>query len=209
MSPTIFAPEAEVSSNRSLLFKTLAVAAAAGLLFQIGHFVEHALQFLIWILGDLSNICGRDTPWMSQWVENLVRRGGATFFPTAEPARQMTLGMEILHLIGNSIFLGALACLYYCVRSKWIRWALYIEAFHLYEHISLTATAFYLGKPVGMSTLFGASNVFGDREFAVGWRVTWHFVMNLLPLPFAMVGLMQRSKARQLERRSRSNSTTS
>jgi len=103
----------------------------------------------------------------------------------------MMRGMEVLHLIGNSIFLAGLASLYYCVPSKWVRWALYIETFHLYENISLTATAYFLGKPIGMSTLFGAVNVIGEREFAVGCRVTWHFVMNLLPMPFAMVGLME------------------
>ena len=53
----------------------IAVVAGAGLAFQVGHFAEHALQFAIWILGDLSNICGRDTPWMSPWVTEMVRQG--------------------------------------------------------------------------------------------------------------------------------------
>jgi hypothetical protein len=99
--------------------------------------------------------------------------------------------MEVLHLIGNGIFLAGLACLYYCLPSRWVRWALYIEGFHLYEHIMLTTTAFFVGKPIGMSTLFGGASVIGDREFAVGCRVTWHFAMNLLPMPFAMPGLME------------------
>jgi hypothetical protein len=163
--------------------------AALGLLFQIGHFAEHAFQFAVWILGDLSNICGRDTPWMSAWATELVRQIGL-LFPTADPARRMMLGMEVLHLIGNSIFLSSLACLYYCVRSKWVRWAFYIEVFHLYEHIILTSTAYFVGKPIGMSTLFGGVNLI-DREFAVGYRVTWHFAMNLLPMPFAMTGLTE------------------
>jgi hypothetical protein len=110
--------------------------------------------------------------------------------------RQMMLGMEILHLLGNGIFLTALACLYACVPSKWVRWAIYIETFHLYEHISLTATAYFIGKPIGMSTLFGAAYL-GPREFTVGCRVSWHFAMNLLPMPFAMIGLMQHFRADQ------------
>jgi len=165
--------------------------ATFGLLFQVGHFAEHAFQFGVWILGDLSNICGRDTPWMSPWVNGLVEQTGSRLFPAADAPRRMMLGMEVLHLIGNSIFLTGLACLYYCVRSKWVRWALYIETFHLYEHISLTASAYFIGKPIGMSTLFGGVGAIGDREFAVGCRVTWHFIMNLLPMPFAMIGLME------------------
>jgi hypothetical protein len=72
-----------------------------------------------------------------------------------------------------------------------VRWAIYIEAFHLDEHIMLTATACFVGKPIGMSTLFGGVSAIGDSEFAVGCSVTWHFVMNLLPMPFAMTGLME------------------
>jgi len=72
-----------------------------------------------------------------------------------------------------------------------MRWGgLYIEGFQLYEHIMLTSTAFFVGKPIGLSTLFGGVGLSG-KEFAVGVRVTWHFVMNLLPMPFAMLGLME------------------
>jgi hypothetical protein len=180
----------------------LGTVATLGLLFQVGHFAEHAIQFSVWILGELSNICGRDTPWMSVWATELVRQLGGLLFPTAEATRRMMLGMEVLHLIGNSIFLAGLACLYYCVRSKWVRWALYIEAFHLYEHILLTSTAYFVGKPIGISTLFGGANIIGDREFAVGYRVSWHFAMNLLPMPFAMTGVMEywRQSRRRLGR---------
>jgi|tagenome__1003787_1003787.scaffolds.fasta_scaffold20664422_2 hypothetical protein len=174
----------------------LGMIAGLGLLFQVGHFAEHAFQFAVWVLGDLSNICGRDTPWMSPWVTELVRQTGVLLFPAADEARRMMLGMELLHLIGNSIFLVGLGSLYYCIPSKWVRWALYIEAFHLYEHIMLTTTAFFVGTPIGMSTLFGGVTVIGSREFSVGCRVTWHFAMNLLPMPFAMVGLMEHWRLR-------------
>ena len=119
------------ADSRVLLW--LGSVAALGLLFQIGHFAEHAIQFTVWLLGDLSNICGRDTPWMSLWATELVRNIGLWLFPTAGAGRRMMLGMETLHLIGNSIFLTSLACLYYCVRSKWVKWALLVETFHLYE----------------------------------------------------------------------------
>jgi hypothetical protein len=173
------------------LVGALSLVAILGLAFQIGHFAEHAFQFAVWILGDLSNICGRDTPWMSPWVTALVQQSGILMFPARDPAAQMMLGMEVLHLIANGIFLTSLVCLYCWIPSKWVRWALYIETFHLCEHLSLTATAYFVGKPIGMSTLFGQANLIGDREFAVGCRVTWHFVMNLLPMPFAMIALME------------------
>ena len=179
------------SKDLLTLFAVAATIAALSLAFQVGHFAEHAFQFAIWVLGDLSEICGRDTAWMSPWVTAFVGTLGATLFPTAEAPRQMMLGMEILHLVGNGIFLGGLVCLYYCVPSKWVRWAVFIETFHLGEHVMLTASAYYLGVPIGISTLFGQARDLGGTEFAVGYRVSWHFAMNLLPMPFAMIGIME------------------
>jgi len=172
------------------LMMVLWTAAILGLLFQVGHFFEHAFQFVVWCLGDLSQICGRNTPWISAWAGDLVRQIGLVVAPTADAARGSMLGLEVLHLIGNSIFLATLGCLWYLTRNTWVRWGFYIEAFHLYEHIMLTSTAFFIGKPIGLSTLFGAAGL-GSREFAVGTRVSWHFVMNLLPMPFAMMGIME------------------
>lgn len=169
----------------------IAVIAGLGLAFQVGHFAEHAIQFGVWVLGEQSQICGRATLWMSPWVTQFVQRVGVALFPAAGVPRQTMMGTEILHLIGNCIFLVSLGCLYHCRRSRWIRWALYIEGFHFYEHLMLTATAGFVGKPIGLSTLFGGSSVIGSTEFAVGYRVTWHFAMNLLPMPFAMIGLME------------------
>lgn len=168
----------------------IASVAVLAMAFQVGHFAEHAFQFVVWLLGDLSGICGRDTPWMSSPVTDAVRSAGAVLVPSAAAPRQMMIGLEVLHLIGNSIFLMGLACLYAWIPSKWIRWAWYIEGFHLLEHIMLTVSALYFGKPLGISTLFGHSIDFG-REAAVGYRVTWHFIMNLFPMPFAMIGMMK------------------
>src|SRR4051794_5412268 len=99
----------------------LGVVAALGLIFQIGHFAEHAFQFGVWVLGDWSNICGRDTPWMSPWAMDLVQQIGLFVAPSGDAARRAMLGMEVLHLIGNGIFLTALVCLYVCLPSKWVR----------------------------------------------------------------------------------------
>jgi hypothetical protein len=176
----------EVQNLRLFLW----TVAALGLLFQVGHFFEHAFQWVVWLLGDMSEICGRDTPWVSGWVRDFIDKVGLTVAPAADAPRRWMLGLEVLHLIGNGIFLATLGLLYHLTRNKWVRWGLYIETFHLYEHIMLTSTAFFVGKPIGLSTLFGAVGL-GSKEFAVGVRVTWHFVMNLLPMPFAMLGLME------------------
>ncbi len=93
-----------------------------------------------------------------------------------------------MHIVGNSIFLVGLWSLFCLRRNVWVKWALIIETFHLYEHIMLTVTVFTVGKPIGLSTLFGSSFLL-DKETAVGIRVTWHFVMNLFPMPFAMIGM--------------------
>ena len=63
----------------------------------------------------------------------------------------------------------------------------------------LTASAYFVGKPIGLSTLFGGTAVLGSREFQVGFRVTWHFAMNLLPLPFAMKGIAEQWRCSRAE----------
>lgn len=172
------------------MIKIAAMIAISGMAFQIGHFGEHAFQFIVWCLGDLSQICGRDTPWASWWVKDGIAAVGGYVVPGAPPARLAMIGLEVLHLIGNTIFLTALIALYLWMPSSWVKWACFIEGFHLYEHIMLTTTAIYLGKPIGLSTLFGAVGGM-EKEAAVGIRVSWHFVMNLFPMPLAMIGMME------------------
>jgi hypothetical protein len=60
----------------------------------------------------------------------------------------------------------------------------------------LTVSAYFIGKPIGLSTLFGGAGMIGSREFAVGYRVSWHFAMNLLPMPFAMIGMMEHMRGK-------------
>jgi hypothetical protein len=173
----------------------LAIFVALGLAFQVGHFIEHAVQFGVWLSGKYqwiaSSFCGRGTPYMSPLVTEMVRFMGAFLFPEATVARQMMMGMEILHLIGNSIFLATIAGVYYFIPSTCVRYAFFIEGAHLCEHLALTLSAYYLGKPIGLSTLFGQAPLWLESEAAVGWRVSWHFAMNLLPMPFVMIAMMR------------------
>lgn len=185
-------PPAWRLSIRSVLVAVVVL----GVTFQICHFVEHAVQFGMWVFGD------RSAPWMSgpaMWLVHLI---GNFVMPVphnnlhtaAFSAQQMMVGMEVLHLIGNSIFLVTIACLYVLLPTKWVRWALYIESFHLCEHLMLTTSAIFLGKPLGFSTLFGYSGLFWFKEGMVGYRVFWHFAMNLIPTVLVMVALMPRKR---------------
>jgi hypothetical protein len=155
---------------------TLTGAVAAGIVFQAGHFVEHAVQMGVFIFGS------HTTPYMSPIAMYLTHLLGTYFFPAKQMAFQMAAGMEILHLIGN-------------LPTPTVRTALWIETFHLYEHIMLTSTVVFLGKAVGLSTLFGGAEVLGGHEFAVGFRVSWHFVLNLVPTIYVLRALMRDAPA--------------
>jgi hypothetical protein len=152
------------------------------LAFQVGHFVEHAVQFAVWVCGTsqwvLSNFCGRNIPYMSGPVTRAVSAVGAYLFPNGDVVRQMMMGTEILHLVGNTIFLTTIAGVFYFIPTRLVRYAFYIEAAHLCEHVSLTLSAYYLGTPIGMSTLLGQAPLLWGKELAVGWRVSWHFVLR-------------------------------
>jgi hypothetical protein len=181
---------------RSETFITiLAASVGLGLAFQTGHFIEHAVQFGVWIGGRfdwvVATFCGRDVPYMSPPVMAMARAGGAWMLPQADSARQMMVSMEVLHLIGNFIFLTTIAGAHCLMPSKWTRWALIVEGAHLCEHLALTLTAIYIGKPIGISTLFGQAPYYLGKSGAVGYRVTWHFALNLLPMPFVMIGMLK------------------
>lgn len=185
---------AGVARNETFV-TALAAIVGLGLAFQTGHFVEHAVQFGVWIGGRFDWVaaafCGRDVPYMSPPAMAMVRVIGQWSVPDADPARQMMVGMEVLHLIGNVVFLATIAGAAYLMPSKWMRWALYIEGAHLCEHLALTLTAYYIGKPIGISTLFGDASYYLGKSGAVGYRVSWHFVLNLLPMPFVMIGMLK------------------
>ena len=93
------------------------VRAAAGLTvlalaFQYGHFLEHIIQAGAWIAGHT------DTPYMTQfgyWLSHLL---GTTFFGSETPDRIHKLGMELLHLFGNAIYMLGIVGLWWFVRTK-------------------------------------------------------------------------------------------
>jgi hypothetical protein len=193
------------AAQREAFITILAALVGLGLAFQTGHFIEHAVQFGVWIGGQFdwvaATFCGRDLPYMSPPVTAMVRAAGAWMLPQADAARQMMVSMEVLHLVGNFIFLTTIAGAHFLMPSKWTRWALYIEGAHLCEHLALTLTAIYIGRPIGISTLFGEAPYYLGKSGAVGYRVTWHFALNLLPMPFVMIGMLKHKAMMALDTR--------
>ena len=84
---------------RPWLFRTCAALIVVGVLGQIGHLTEHVAQAGYWLQHPNS------PPWMTPWGSGLALGMGQV--DTAKP----TLGMEILHLTGNFIFLAGLAAI--------------------------------------------------------------------------------------------------
>lgn len=170
-----------------------------GVCFQIFHFIEHLVQFGVWVGGK------HDQPYMSPIAMHFSHHLGELIVPscTCPPKpdgviqicpNQMMIGMELLHLIGNGIFLATIAGIFYFMPTRWVKYAFMIELFHLYEHIMLTSSVLAIKQPIGLSTLFGGAEALGGHEFAVGYRVSWHFVMNLIPSTMIMIAYMRRKR---------------
>jgi len=90
-----------------------------------------------------------------------------------------TLGMELLHLVGNTLFLlGVLALLIgtpFSNRRGAATIAFVFEGTHLLEHIILTSSVLNGSPAWGSSTLF--ANISGAQLST--HRIWWHFVMNI------------------------------
>lgn len=150
------------------------------LAFQIVHFGEHTYQTSVWLAGE------REKPQMTALGMWAMHEVGMMFFPDEPFLRQSKLGLEVLHLVGNGIFLIGIIALYSFIRVKSVLWAMIIEGFHLYEHVSLTVSALALNKSIGMSTLFGLP--IGGLE-QVALRVWWHFIFNAIPTALVVIAI--------------------
>lgn len=159
--------------------------AVATLVFQVVHFIEHLAQLGYWMMHPSS------APWLTPWA----MAGRDMLVVDGTPAS----GNELLHLVGNLIFLAGLIALVILVwrvgRSigevPFLKPALWLEGIHVIEHVLLTGTYLAGGKAIGFTTLFGlASGPFGS-----GLRVWAHFLLNLVGTYFAvraMLGMKRR-----------------
>lgn len=154
------------------MYKVAVGLIGVGVVGQVGHFQEHVTQAGYWIANPYA------PAWMTPWADSFARGMGQV--DPGKPA----LGMEILHLTGNFIFLAGLVGVAQVTHRvagqlkarKWARMGVWMQTAHGIEHIVLTASvAMGASRAIGLSTWFGAIE---PGPALVTYRVWWHFVAN-------------------------------
>lgn len=168
-------------TSPSRLTGAAGLTAAVCLVVQAAHVFEHLLQFGYWVIHP------SQPPWMTPWAMWLHR-------PLMVDG-SMALGVELLHLFGNTVFFAGLVALavWYAAYGYRIRdcrplgIALAVQGVHLVEHVVLTITAAWAGTSVGVSTLFGLV----DGPVMTSWRVWFHFGINAVATWYALEAVRQ------------------
>lgn len=160
--------------------------AAGGLAFQVIHVLEHLLQLSFWALRP------EDKPWLSSWAAGTA--DGLQYFCSLVPiaGTPTSLGVEMLHLTGNVVFLGALTAWQVAMRSenrtiRALTIAERVQLFHVVEHVVLVGSLLAFDKALGLSTAFGAI----DGAALVALRVWFHFTINAVATVFALIAARQ------------------
>jgi len=144
-----------------------------GMVGQIGHLQEHVAQAAYWIGHPNAK------PWMTPWGTGLAKGFGQV--NTSKPS----LGMEILHLTGNFIFLAGLTGVVVVTTRarrtqafKWGKMGVWMQGIHGLEHVALTVSvALGAKRAIGMSTWFGTLPT-GPGLWT--YRIWWHALANLV-----------------------------
>lgn len=155
--------------------------AVAALIFQVVHFVEHVAQLGYWMTHPT------EAPWLTPWA----MAGRDLLVVDGTPAS----GNELLHLVGNLIFLAGLVALIALVwrlgqsigEVPFLKPALWLQGIHVLEHVLLTGTYLAAGKAIGFTTLFGLA----QGPFGSGLRVWAHFLLNLVGTYFAVRAVLE------------------
>lgn len=166
-------------------------ATSLALIFQLAHFAEHTIQAWQWIAGF------RNMPYMSPPATELSWILGEWIVPGEEDYHRIfKLGAESLHLIGNTVFLFGIIGLRILCKSKLVTLALIFQGIHLFEHIMLFSTEYFIHQAIGMSTLFGYFQPYGTDLYnhvtMTTFRVWWHFIVNLIPTVLAGYAVWRR-----------------
>lgn len=168
--------------GRARLHALLGIALAATA-FQVFHVAEHALQVGYWLLNPT------EAPWLTPWAA--VGRDALA----ATVDGRAGSGSELLHLVGNGLFLAGLVALQAAARQRDmsparlrnLRLAVVVQGVHVAEHVVLTATWFATGEALGVSTGFGLFEAGTTLGGAV--RVWFHFAINLVATLYALRAL--------------------
>jgi hypothetical protein len=189
-----------------LAFRLLIVLVVGTLSFQAVHFIEHLSQLGYWFVYPAA------TPWMTPWGR--VAADGLAAL--AGDYGGHATGMELLHLVGNSIFFIGIATMYLALRARGTdrremratRFVFWLQLVHVLEHVSLTSTYLFFGTPIGMSTLFGYSFHL-EGAWASSIRIWWHFTMVLVTTGAAVLALGELRRAGLFTTSAPPTSTTS
>ncbi|GAB3495875.1 DUF6008 family protein [Amycolatopsis cihanbeyliensis] len=158
---------------RPWLFRASAGVIILGIVGQLGHVQEHFAQVGYWVAHP------NERPWMTPWGTGLA--DGLGVVDMSKPS----LGMEILHMTGNFIFLAGLVGVMLITKRalntrarKWGRMGVWMQGIHGIEHVVLTlSVALGANQAIGMSTFFGFLDP-GPGLWT--YRIWWHFVANVV-----------------------------
>lgn len=168
-------------SNRSPARRAMQAVAAGGLTFQVIHVFEHAAQFVFWAAKPT------ETPWLSSWAAGTA--DGLAYFCSLVPLADQpaSIGVEMLHLTGNTVFFGALTAWQVAMRAekrqiRSLDIAEKVQMFHVGEHVLLVGSLIGFGEALGISTAFGAI----EGTALVALRVCFHFSINAVATFWAL-----------------------
>jgi Family of unknown function (DUF6008) len=159
--------------RRTWVYGATGTVIVLGVLGQIGHLQEHVAQAGYWVLHPEA------AAWMTPWGMGL-----SMGFQTVDMSRP-TLGMEILHFIGNLIFLAGMAAIMVITTRaratkarRWAKMGVWMQGIHGLEHLSLMLSVWLGAKhAIGLSTWFG---LLDPGPGATTYRIWWHFIANVI-----------------------------
>jgi hypothetical protein len=177
--------------RRAWVYGATGAVIVIGIIGQIGHLQEHVAQAGYWVGHP-------EAPaWMTPWGSGLA--AGFQMVDTSIP----TLGMEILHFIGNLIFLaGLVAIMVITTRARntkarrWAKMGVWMQGIHGLEHLSLMLSVWLGAKhAIGLSTWFG---LLDPGPGATTYRIWWHFIANVIGSTIFAIALYHLWKERRV-----------
>lgn len=175
----------ELPGRRPLsLASPLVAVVLFAIVFQAAHFLEHGIQVGHWLASPTA------PPYLTPWAAE-----GASAAAAAADGRG-AVGVELLHLVGNGVFLVGLAALPVAAGRRaldlrsmpWTRRALIWQGAHVAEHVLLVATVLATGTAGGLSTGFG---LLGADPLGWSVRIWLHFLINAAATIAALLALRE------------------